>query len=113
MEQQLIDLSETYFAFRSTNILNVIDLNEMYFAFCSTNIRNVIDLNEMYFAFCSTNIRNVLCICFKQIQSTLVISNSKGLYETLRDIRTSTYQICGTEENNLSNNHLLQNEYVI
>ena len=34
------------------------------------------------------------------IQSTLVISNSKGLYETLRDIRTSTYQICGTEENN-------------
>ena len=29
------------------------------------------------------------------IQSTLVISNSKGLYETVRDIRTSTYQICG------------------
>ena len=25
-----------------------------------------------------------------QIQSTLVISKSKGLYETLRDIRTST-----------------------
>ena len=34
------------------------------------------------------------------IQSTLVISKSKGLYETLRDIRTSTYQFCGTEENN-------------
>ena len=34
------------------------------------------------------------------LQSTLVISNSKGLYETLRDIRTSTYQICGTEQNN-------------
>ena len=28
----------------------------------------------------------------KKIQSTLVISNSKGLTETLRDIRTSTYQ---------------------
>ena len=27
------------------------------------------------------------------LQSTLVISNSKGLSETLRDIRTSTYQI--------------------
>ena len=27
-----------------------------------------------------------------QIQSTLVISNSKGLTEILRDIRTSTYQ---------------------
>ena len=34
------------------------------------------------------------------IQSTLVISKSKELYETLRDIRTSTYQICGTDENN-------------
>ena len=33
-----------------------------------------------------------------QLQSTLVISNPKGFYETLRDIRTSTYQICGTEE---------------
>ena len=40
-----------------------------------------------------------------RIQSTLVISNSKGLYETLRDIRTSTYQICGTEENNKLNSH--------
>ena len=27
-------------------------------------------------------------------QSTLVISNSNGLSEILRDIRTSTYQIC-------------------
>ena len=39
-------------------------------------------------------------IGYCRIQSTLVISKSKGLYETLRDIRTSTYQICGTEENN-------------
>ena len=38
--------------------------------------------------------------CDPEVQSTLVISNSKGLYETLRDIRTSTYQVCGTEENN-------------
>ena len=28
------------------------------------------------------------------IQSTLVISNSKGLSEILRDIRSSTYQVC-------------------
>ena len=34
------------------------------------------------------------------IQPTIVISSIKGLYETLRDIRTSTYQIFGTEENN-------------
>ena len=33
------------------------------------------------------------------IQSTLVISKSKGLSETLRDIRISTYQMCRTEEN--------------
>ena len=32
------------------------------------------------------------------IQSTLVISNSKGPSETLRDIHTSTYQTCRTEE---------------
>ena len=33
------------------------------------------------------------------LQSTLVISNSKGLSEILRDIRTSTCQICRIEEN--------------
>ena len=44
-------------------------------------------------------------ICFSQcppqnnIQSTLVISKSKGPFETLRDIRTSTYQMCSIEEN--------------
>ena len=41
----------------------------------------------------------VPCKLLEHIQSTLVISNSEGLYETLRDIRTSTYQICGNEEN--------------
>ena len=33
------------------------------------------------------------------IQSTLVISKSKGPAETLRDIRTSTYQMCKIDEN--------------
>ena len=33
------------------------------------------------------------------IQATLVTSKLKGPSETLRDIRTSTYQMCGTEEN--------------
>ena len=36
---------------------------------------------------------------FIYIQSTLVISKSKGPSERLRDIRTSTYQICRIEEN--------------
>ena len=35
---------------------------------------------------------------YNQIQSTLVISNSKGLSEILRYIRTSTYQICRIQE---------------
>ena len=33
-----------------------------------------------------------------EIQSTLVISKSKGPSETVRDICTSTYQICSIEE---------------
>ena len=32
-------------------------------------------------------------LLYDDVQSTHVISNSKGLSETLRDIRTSTYQI--------------------
>ena len=35
---------------------------------------------------------------YNQIQSTLVISDSKGHSEILRDIRTWTYQICRIEE---------------
>ena len=43
--------------------------------------------------------------CFKKVhensglQSTLVISKSKGPSETLQDIRTSTCQMCSIEEN--------------
>ena len=37
-------------------------------------------------------------LAIKILQSTLVISNSKGPSEILRDIRTSTYQICRIEE---------------
>ena len=33
-----------------------------------------------------------------RLQSTLVISKSKGLSEILRDIRSSTYQVCRIEE---------------
>ena len=36
-----------------------------------------------------------------EIQSTLVISKSKGPSKTLRDIRTSTYQIYSIEEKNI------------
>ena len=34
-----------------------------------------------------------------KVQSTLVISKLKGPIETLRDIRTSTYQVFRIEEN--------------
>ena len=45
-------------------------------------------------------------LLFVDIQSTLVISNSKGLTETLRDIRTSTYQSWESEKNNKLDNHI-------
>ena len=40
------------------------------------------------------------------IQSTLVISKSKGLSEVLQDIHTLTYQLCRIEEK--LNNHISQ-----
>ena len=42
----------------------------------------------------------------KSVYIRLVILNSKGLSEILRDIHTSTYQICRSEEKNNSNNHI-------
>ena len=46
-----------------------------------------------------TEIRSYMKCCIRfNIQSTLVISNSKGLAEIPRDIRTSTYQGCRIEE---------------
>ena len=45
---------------------------------------------------------------FLQMQSTLVISKSKGPTKTLRDIRTSTYKICSIEEKNNLNNQISQ-----
>ena len=38
------------------------------------------------------------CLQRHKLQSTLVISKSKGPSKTVRDIRTSTYQICSIEE---------------
>ena len=46
------------------------------------------------------------------IQSTFVISNSKGLSEILGDIRTSTYQNCRIEEK-INRTTTLPNVYVI
>ena len=47
----------------------------------------------------------------KNIQSTLVISNLKGPSETLRDIRTSTYQISELRKIQIAQPNLT-NEYV-
>ena len=46
------------------------------------------------------------------IQATLVISKSKGPSNTVRDIRTSTYQICSIEEKQLEQPNFT-NDYVI
>ena len=51
----------------------------------------------------------VCILCFQRqyfIQSTLVISNSKGLSEILRDIHSSTYQVCRIEKKNNLINHI-------
>ena len=42
--------------------------------------------------------RTLVSVFAVRIQSSLVFSKSKGLSEILRDIRTSTYQICKTGE---------------
>ena len=47
-----------------------------------------------------------------EIQSTFVISKSKGSSKTLRDIRTSTYQICSIEEKQFEQPNFT-NDYVI
>ena len=46
------------------------------------------------------------------VQSTLVISKSKGPLKTVRDIRTSTYQICSIEEKQFEQ-PIFTNDYVI
>ena len=46
------------------------------------------------------------------MHSTLVISKSEGLSKIHLDIRTSTYQICGIEEQYIEQPHLT-NVYVI
>ena len=51
-----------------------------------------------------STVRILFCysdIISNDIQSTLVISKSKGPFETLRDIRNSTYQMCRIEENTI------------
>ena len=48
---------------------------------------------------CQDNFPVYMSVTEQYKQSTLVISNSKGLSEIFRDIRTSTYQICRIEEN--------------
>ena len=53
----------------------------------------------MPLAKCQSNKRTNSSVLEKMIiQSTLVISKSKGPSKTVPDIRTSTYQICSIEE---------------
>ena len=64
------------------------------------------DLNHRWADMSEGIFSDVADLTFSELQSTLVISNSKGLSEIPRDIRTSTYQICRTEKTNNSNNHI-------
>ena len=64
-------------------------MHAMLFKATGNNPRNVVSTKE------NPSLR--LAFLLQEIQATLVISNSNGPSETLRDIRTSTYQICRTE----------------
>ena len=58
-----------------------------------------IDLLCVFLIVCFVPITSIKIPAFYlEIQSTLVISKSKGPSETLRDIGTSTYQMCSIEE---------------
>ena len=73
-----------------------------------------IERNERVCTFCNLDVEDeyrfiIACLIYNDIRrkylkpyytvSTLVISKSKGSSQTLRDIRTSTYQMCRIEEN--------------
>ena len=59
------------------------------------NYLNEISINKVKVHSQSIGVRADMHI---ELQSTLVISNSKGLSEILRDIRSSTYLVCRIEE---------------
>ena len=65
-------------------------------SFCSQQEQILFKVDNRTFQKRSKNFFNI--VAYTEIQSTLIISNSKGLSETLRDIRTSTYQIFRIEE---------------
>ena len=60
----------------------------------NTNVSLTVTDSNSFFGSCEKSSNSSR----KQIQSTLVISNSKGLSKILRDIRTSTYPIYRIEE---------------
>ena len=55
-------------------------------------------MNDLWFYNLSTVFQPWKADNESKVQSTLVISKSKGPSKTVRDIRTSTYQICSVEE---------------
>ena len=74
-----------------------------YFLICRRKQVLIFHVNCLQWKQIACNVKSCFLGEKRKIQSTLVISNSKGLSETLRDICTSTYQICGNEKNNKSN----------
>ena len=77
------------------------------------NDSSLFNMFQMVYAWLSISLVGFIMVLFVfffpiaiEVQSTLVISNSKELTETLRDIRTSTYQSWEGEENNNLSNHI-------
>ena len=96
------------------------DLSEIYYY--DGVALNILDINfnkdvvGRYLKFWIEATDETLNICeievYGKVQSTLVISKSKGPSKTVRDIRTSTYQICSIEEKQFEQPNFT-NDYVI
>ena len=74
-------------AMRVRGLLQVLDLTEQCWPWSNCSKSR------------SSQVSHCLPFHLMDLQSTLIISKSKGPSETLRDIRSSTYQMCGIEEN--------------
>ena len=84
---------------RLSNISEAEGIRKIIWLCCASSIA-YIELNILTSPVSSTQRNNRSTqIAHEEIQSTLVNSKSKGPSETLRDIRTSTYQICKIEQN--------------
>ena len=82
----------------------------LMFYFFNTRILHLLS-HDLYLLSHDQNLTITVMSPTLRVQSTLIISKSKGLSQIIQDIRTSTYQICRIGEK--INRITFYNEYVI